>query len=443
MNWSRHNITGRTRNHGTPFVVNLLSGNADLLDEDSAAALFSGTAPVSPEEWSAKGYWTDPVEEEKRHKAAYLNFLDAREKDEIQIFFVPWYGCNFRCSYCFQEDYSVKPAGLKDEVLDAFFAHIKQEFAGQRKYLTLFGGEPLLPGKAAQERIGAILSRANSAKLDIAVVTNGHTLVEYLPILATAKIREIQVTLDGPPESHDARRFLAGGSPTFETIALGIDAALAAGFTINLRSVVDRQNLPLLPELARIAKERGWSGNPRFKTQLGRNYELHSCHAAGGSGALYSRIELAEDLMKLVQNHPEFLEYHRPAFSVSKFLWEHGELPKPLFDACTGCKTEWAFDFRGNIFACTATVGKPGEELGTYWPEVKLDQQTIATWQERDTLAIAECKTCSQQLVCGAGCTSVAKNRTGQILSSDCRPSRELLEMGIGTYLETPESSHA
>ena len=436
MQWSRHNIVGRTRPAGTPFVVNVLSGNADLLDEESAAPLLSGREPSDPAEWAAKGYWVDPAEEEKRWKRAYLDFLDAREADEVQIFFVPWYGCNFRCDYCFQEDYDARPAALTDGILDAFFAHVAREFAGRRRYLTLFGGEPLLPGEVARERIGAFLDRASRAGLEVAVVTNGHTLADSIDLLARARIREIQVTLDGPPESHDARRFLAGGAPTFERIARGVDAALAAGLTVNLRTVVDRRNLPLLPELARIARERGWTGNPRFKTQLGRNYELHSCHAAGGSGSLYSRLELAEDLHSLVREHPEFLDYHRPAFSLSKFLWEHGELPRPLFDACTGAKTEWAFDYRGRVFACTATVGKPGEELGTFWPDSSMETETVNQWRERDTASLPECRGCPQALACGGGCASVAKNRTGAILSTDCRPSRELLELGIGTYLE-------
>ncbi|HQF54952.1 MAG TPA: radical SAM protein [Fibrobacteria bacterium] len=436
MQWSKHNIVGRTRPAGTPFVVNLLSGNADLLDEVSAAPLFAGEAPVDPSEWTAKGYWVDEPEEQRRWKRAYLDFLDARERDEVQIFFVPWYGCNFRCDYCFQDDYNAKPAALTDAILDAFFAHVAAEFAGRRKYLTLFGGEPLLPGDAAKERVSAFMRRAAAARLDVAVVTNGHSLVDYLDVLALAKIREIQVTLDGPPQSHDLRRVLAGGKPTFDRIADGIDAALAAGHTVNLRSVVDRRNLALLPELARIASERGWTGNPRFKTQLGRNYELHSCHAAGGNGPLYSRMELAEDLHALVREHPEFLDYHRPAFSVSKFLWEHGELPKPLFDACTGTKTEWAFDYQGRIFACTATVGKPGEELGTFWPQAKLDREVVGKWQARDTVSMEECRSCAQALACGGGCTSVAKNRTGEIATTDCRPSRELLELGVGAYLE-------
>ncbi|MCB9496721.1 MAG: radical SAM protein [Fibrobacteria bacterium] len=436
MEWSKHNIVGRTKPSGTPFVVNLLSGNADLLDEETASPLLEGTPPREESEWVAKGYRVDPAEESRRWKRAYLDFLDSREKDEVQLFFVPWYGCNFRCDYCFQEDYGVRPASLTEEVLDAFFDHVAREFAGRRKYLTLFGGEPLLPGEAARERIASFLKRAAAADLEVAIVTNGSSLVEYLETLSLARIREIQVTLDGPPESHDRRRVAAGGKPTFETIAAGIDAALAAGHVVNLRSVVDRQNLDSLPGLAEIAKERGWTSSRGFKTQLGRNYELHSCHAAGGRGALYSRVELAEDLARLVRERPDFLEYHRPAFSVSRFLWEHGELPRPLFDACTGTKTEWAFDYRGRVFACTATVGKPGEELGTFWPESRMDREVVGMWQARDTVTLEECRSCAQALACGGGCTSVAKNRTGAIASTDCRPSRELLELGVGAYLE-------
>lgn len=89
MQWSKHNIVGRTRPAGTPFVVNLLSGNADLLDEASAAPLLAGQAPSDPSEWAAKGYWVDEQEEQRRWKRAYLDFLDARETEEVQIFFVP------------------------------------------------------------------------------------------------------------------------------------------------------------------------------------------------------------------------------------------------------------------------------------------------------------------------------------------------------------------
>ena len=136
----------------------------------------------------------------------------------------------------------------------------------------------------------------------------------------------------------------------------------------------------------------------------------------------------------MIEEHPEITEFHKPAFSVSKFLFDNGELPAPLFDDCTGCKTEWAFDGSGHIYACTATVGKNGEELGTFYPTVNKANDLIKLWEERDVTTIPECKSCNLQLACGGGCASIAKNRTGILASPDCRPITQLLEMGISHY---------
>jgi uncharacterized protein len=40
------------------------------------------------------------------------------------------------------------------------------------------------------------------------------------------------------------------------------------------------------------------------------------------------------------------------------------------------------------------------------------------------------------QLACGGGCGSVAKNKTGNICSADCRPVKELIELGFSRYFE-------
>jgi uncharacterized protein len=37
-------------------------------------------------------------------------------------------------------------------------------------------------------------------------------------------------------------------------------------------------------------------------------------------------------------------------------------------------------------------------------------------------------------LACGGGCGSVAKNKTGNICSADCRPVEKLLEIGFSAY---------
>jgi uncharacterized protein len=58
----------------------------------------------------------------------------------------------------------------------------------------------------------------------------------------------------------------------------------------------------------------------------------------------------------------------------------------------------------------------------------------IYQWASRDVTSIEACKNCSVQLACGGGCGSVAKNRNGSVLSPDCRPIKELLEIGFRAY---------
>ena len=433
MHFSKYNIFSKIRNSENYYLINILTGNADILPAEKASEIKSGNY-TGLEEYVEKGYLIDEAKEKQLYNSKYLDFIDDREKDEVQIFFVPWYACNFSCSYCYQSGYENNTSKLSKEIIDAFFTYVNREFSARRKYITVFGGEPLLPGKAAMEMMEYFLDKASEAGLETAFVTNGYTLNEYVDVLKSRKIREIQVTLDGTSEAHDKRRVLKTGGSTFEKITSGIDRALEENITVNLRMVLDSENMEALPALAAYAVKKGWTKSPLFKTQLGRNYELHYCQP--GESKLLSRIEFYESIYNLTLKHPEIIEFHKPAFSISRFLFENGELPTPLFDACTGCKTEWAFDYTGHIFSCTATVGKPGESLGTFYPEVTRKNDIIERWEERDVTVIPECKDCSLQLACGGGCAAVAFNRTGDLHSSDCRPIKELLEMGLSLYFE-------
>ncbi len=270
-------------------------------------------------------------------------------------------------------------------------------------------------------------------------MTNAYALESYIPLLKTASIREIQITLDGPAEIHNKRRMLHGGGGTFDQIVAGVNAALEAGLPVNLRVVIDKENLPVLPELAEYAVAQGWTKNPLFKTQLGRNYELHYCQE--NANRLYDRLSMYEDLYSLIQKNPVVMEFHRPAYSISRFLFDNGEMPEPLYDSCPGCKTEWAFDYSGHIFSCTATVGKPGESLGTFYPEKTRKDTAVERWQERDVTSIPECKSCEMRLACGGGCASAAKNKNGTINSPDCRPVKGLMSLGLSLYFNEAEAA--
>ncbi|MDA3882843.1 MAG: radical SAM protein [Bacteroidales bacterium] len=430
MRLSKHTIISRIADSEEYFIINPLVQQADILNKEEAEKILRGD--YSNPALQDKKYVLSETEEQQIFTQKYLDFMDNRDSDEIQIFFAPWYACNFACSYCYQHEYTNANEQLKPEIIDAFFSYIENAFAGRRKYITIFGGEPLMKGKEHKKIIETIVHKARETQIDIALVTNGYHLNDYADILAQAHIREVQVTLDGTEEMHNSRRIIHGGGGSFTEIVSGIDTLLRRNVPINLRVVVDKENISNLPELAEFSRKKGWTDSPLFKTQLGRNYELHSCQT--NNQKLFSRIQMYREIYSIIQKHPGFLDFHKPGFSISKFLWEQGELPDPLFDSCPGTKTEWAFDYLGNIYSCTATVGKTEEKLGTFYPEVHLDANLVEEWEERDVMNIDACKNCSVQLACGGGCASVAKNNNGSVLSPDCRPITELLELGIANY---------
>jgi len=440
MPYSKYNIFSKIRDSENYFIVNLLSGNADILDATDAEkieAIRKGENIPDKDllaELTDKGYINDETEEKKEYYRRYHDFIDSREKDEIQVFFVTNYSCNFACPYCYQDRYLNPGKELNKEVVDAFFNYIQKNFSSRKKYVTLFGGEPLLKSPKQREIIKYFSEKATDEGLELCYVTNGYYLEEYIPVLLKGKIREIQVTLDGTEPVHNSRRFLKGGGGTFDRIACGIDTCLRQKINVNLRIVIDKDNIDNLPDLARFAIDKGWTNSSFFKTQIGRNYELHHCQP--GHNRLFSRISLYESVFELIKQYPHIQEFFKPAYSVSKFLSENGELPEPLFDSCPACKTEWALDYTGHIYSCTATVGKTNESLGTFYPEVTGKETIIEQWASRDVTKIPECKGCSIQLACGGGCGSVAKNRTGSICSPDCRPVKELMELGFKTYFE-------
>jgi uncharacterized protein len=440
MKYSKYNIFSNIRDSENFFIINLLTGNADILNKAEAEKLqLIRSGAIVPDsdfmaEVTEKGYFIDENEETSLYRKKYLDFIDSREKDEIQIFFVTNYSCNFACTYCYQDQYTNSPHELSDEIIDAFFSYVGKEFSGRKKYITIFGGEPLLNSPKQKEHIKQILKRAKESNLEVSFVTNGYSLEDYSEILAAGKIREIQVTLDGTEDMHNSRRFLKGGGGTFDRIVRGVDACLKNQIDINLRMVIDKDNIDNLPGLARFAIEKGWTKSRFFKTQIGRNYELHHCQSSPDK--LFDRVSLYESLAEIIKLHPHIPEFYKPAYSVAKFLSENGELPDPLFDSCPACKTEWAFDYTGQIYSCTATVGKSDESLGSFYPTVTRNTTAIENWESRDLTSIPECRDCSVQLACGGGCGSVAKNRTGNICSTDCRPVKELLEMGFSAYIE-------
>lgn len=427
-------------------ILNPVAGNFDLMSEEEYRS-YREIEEGAPENTGngeladyllERGYAFNSEDEYLASRdAAYEEFKREVKDAQVQLMLIPTYACNLACTYCFQHGIDGRPQMISKETVDAFFDYAREEFkdAKVKPFITLFGGEPLINSKVQREIISHIVDHCVAEDYEISAVTNGYDFDQYIDLLSRAKIKEIQFTLDGGELVHDKRRMTANQKGTFQRIISGMEKAVARQVPINLRSVIDKENVDDLVALAQEMDDRGWLDLPPqlFKTQIGRNYELFECYEKPEH--LFTQVELWAYVAKLAEAHPVLKKFHRPDFMGIRYLVDTGEMYVPSFDTCPAAKTEWVFDLYGDIYGCTASCGREDFKLGTFWPEVTKNQEAIATWQTRDVTKIEKCGDCKYDIICGGGCGVVAANRhDGAIHAPDCRPIQELYDIGLNFY---------
>jgi len=133
---------------------------------------------------------------------------------------IPTYDCNFRCEYCWESFNS--SANMDTDVINNIVQLIEKR-KETIKYLEIswFGGEPLLQTeliKAMSEKLRPICAESDIA-LRQKIATNGYLLTPTnLEILKKSGLSSLVVTLDGPRDIHNQRRFLSSGGETFDVI---------------------------------------------------------------------------------------------------------------------------------------------------------------------------------------------------------------------------------
>lgn len=135
--------------------------------------------------------------------------------------------CNLRCSHCY-----IGPPEDRELPLEKV-ERVLAEFEGmQGLRLLITGGEALLHRDFPQ--INDLFSRYAFRKI---LFTNGILLGRAM--LPSLGVEEIQVSVDGLEDGHDALR----GPGTFEMALKGITAAREAGFDVSVSTMVHSRNL--------------------------------------------------------------------------------------------------------------------------------------------------------------------------------------------------------
>jgi cyclic pyranopterin phosphate synthase len=162
--------------------------------------------------------------------------------------------CNFRCTYCMPEQQTFLPHHdllTYDEIMELverFIAH------GIRK-IRLTGGEPLVR-RDIEVLIEALGQHVKAGHLDeLTMTTNGSRLQQFAPLLASAGMKRINVSLD--TLDPDAFRQISRGGDLPSVLA-GIHAARAQDLDVKINMVaLKNENEDALLPMANFCAEHG------------------------------------------------------------------------------------------------------------------------------------------------------------------------------------------
>ncbi len=224
--WVPSRFNARTvDSNGNMVIWNTLSGNINTFrDRQKQAAEqmlsrrgFRGTLTPLGKYLNQRGYIVPKGTQEYRQFQQLFGFQHYRS-NRLELILLASEDCNLRCKYCY-EDFA--RGTMEPRVRRNIRALVgKKASAISELSVHWFGGEPLYGFAAIEDLAPYFLETATRQGWNYAasMTTNGYLLTpDIARRLISWKVRQFQITIDGPAEQHDANRPARDGSGTFRT----------------------------------------------------------------------------------------------------------------------------------------------------------------------------------------------------------------------------------
>ncbi len=297
--------------------------------------------------------------------------------------------CNFRCPYCFEDVANGETA--HGEVLEAIGRYVvnKINCGLRRLHLTWFGGEPLLTIHSVEKLAEMFKEECarNQCEYTSSVITNGYLLTRNMAErLLAAGVQTAQITIDGPEEMHDARRFLAGGKGTFNQIIENIQSCHDL-LPIAIRVNVDNGNARRMEEFLQELDRRGLTGMVSVYFAPVEEYNDTTKDTCGScmNMSTFSTLQVALE-RKMME-----MGFSRP------------KNPQPRYSFCTADRpNSVVIGPDGSLYACYTHIGDEREVIGDVFDGM-LNQNSVK-WFSWDPFEKEICSECEVLPLCMGGC---------------------------------------
>lgn len=426
--------------HGYTGAIDIASSNvANLLKPGNRIS--KETAHVSEQTFDAlvaRGYLTQKTAAQEREFCQrWANLLHTHKKmfGKHSYMFMVTYDCNFRCPYCYEGDISkqgkqwAKKTFTKEMVDKAYAAmtEITPDENRRTRSITLYGGEPLLAKN--KEIVEYIVRKGTELGYTFEAISNGYEIEHYKDLLGPGKIQSIQISVDGPKEIHDTRRFHYQDGGTFDKIFTNIGMALQAGARVNLRANTDATNYKYIESLYDQFKQAGYIDNNLFlfsaalvvgDENIKHNHTTNPSHPA----SLLTKLEFNAKLQqtKVPGQHQEMWIFKKLYTAIKHNVRINFD---PVY--CGVQVGAYIFDPYGDIYNCWETVGKERHIIGHYADGITWEEE-LKRWHERNIATAPRCSGCKYAFLCGGGCLAKVLRAHGDLSKSYCHYFPESFE---------------
>ena len=391
---------------GRTVLFNTLYGSVSVLEEDEYAettAILNGTQPGAQSETlytqlsAQKHLIADEVNEFailENRKRAGIN-----DSNTLDVIVLPTLNCNFRCVYCYEDHI---PSKMSPDTVAALKKWLQAEIPLHKLVmLHWFGGEPLLEHDtvlSVSRHVKTIAERCGVPCV-LHMTTNGYLLTaKRAKELIAAGIRDYQITLDGPPRTHDKLRVLKSGSGTFKRVFdnVCILATADKGVKISLRVNFNHTNLDSIPELLEMFP---LPLRPQMRVVFEPIFGDRALNAICNIAPATISGKLAQFSEKAAALGYDIV------FGVSAVH------PGKLVYCYAERQNQYMFNFDGNVFKCSVCDFKPEHRVGRLGLDgiVRKDEAEWQKWTDGELFAL-KCRSCPYLPLCMGGCRKRQKD---------------------------------
>lgn len=362
-----------------------------------------------------KGYFLieDSVDElevlrYEQHSARYSSTY-------LGLTIAPTLGCNFNCVYCYEKDHDQFNI-MNDKTQEALLNFISSQCQTINSLsISWYGGEPLLAFPLIKELSYKIIKLCSEHNISYSanLITNGYLLnKDIVKEFENINIKNMQITIDGPEDIHDKRRFLKGGQGTFKRIFENLKDIVEYLPNTSLRINVDNDNYSRINEILELLIENNLQSIQPYLGYVeptNNIYDEENCLNVNK----FSNIDF------------EFSKSLQQYFKASKY-------PKLVANnCCADSANSLVIDPEGNLYKCWSDIGISEYCLGNLSESIN-NRSRIYEYALYDPTMDEECKNCSILPICMGGCP----RRRIDNLVDRCSPYKYNLESCLQELFE-------